>query len=183
MHQSASCQQALQRAAAVCKEALSTRLSHQVSLTLPLEDGRRLHAIDIVFDRNDLRSAAAPFLERLWTPLQRLADEYKLHYAETLDGAPHGGGSVVTDRFAPPPRCLSQLVLVGGSTKAPFVADFASRVVGRSACAGVDPEHCVALGAAIHGGLMQGTLHGGLEMSDSVYVKDLQDRVSGFQGM
>lgn len=150
--------------------------SHAVDVRLP--DSSR---IQVEFSAENLQAAASPFLERLWQPLERLADEYKVQYAERGDGRAHEGATQSQDRFAPPPRRLSQLVLVGGSTKAPLVSGFAERIAGLQGCSGVDPEVCVALGAAVHAGLMEGSVAGGLEMTDSVYVKDMQDRLSGFQ--
>ncbi len=43
----------------------------------------------------------------------------------------------------------------------------------------VDPALCVALGAAMYGGALEGTLTGGFELADGAYSWDLHDRVSG----
>lgn len=44
----------------------------------------------------------------------------------------------------------------------------------------VDPEQCVALGAAIQAGTLLG-LASGLELMDGSYVEELHARASGFQ--
>lgn len=49
------------------------------------------------------------------------------------------------------------------------------------ASADVDPEQAVAVGAALHAGLLTGAAAGGLELMDGSYVEELQGRASGFQ--
>jgi hypothetical protein len=44
----------------------------------------------------------------------------------------------------------------------------------------VDPEQCVAVGAAIQAGLLLG-LTSGVELMDGSYVEELHQRSSGFQ--
>lgn len=43
----------------------------------------------------------------------------------------------------------------------------------------VDPALCVALGAAMYGGALEGALTGGFELADGAYSWILHDRVSG----
>lgn len=43
----------------------------------------------------------------------------------------------------------------------------------------VDPALCVALGAAMYGGALEGMVTGGFELADSSYSWDLHQRVSG----
>ncbi len=45
----------------------------------------------------------------------------------------------------------------------------------------VDPAVCVALGAAMYGGALEGTLPGAVELADGAYRWDLHNRVSGLQ--
>lgn len=159
-----------------CKIALSSQGS--VECCVPSTSGT---PSTITLTVDDLTTAVEPFLDSLWQPMDRLGRDYQLAYA-----APHGASASEGPRkprgaFEPPPRRISQLVLVGGATKSPVVAEFAARTCGVAACEGVDPEHCVALGAAIQAGIMDGSVGGGLEMMDSLYVQELQGRVSGFQ--
>ena len=44
----------------------------------------------------------------------------------------------------------------------------------------VDPELCVALGATIYGGMLEGTIPGGIELADGAYSAALHDRYTGF---
>ena len=48
---------------------------------------------------------------------------------------------------------LSEIVLVGGSTRMPIVRDAVTRMFGRFPNATVDPDHAIALGAAVQAGL------------------------------
>jgi molecular chaperone DnaK (HSP70) len=158
-----------------CKIALSTQPEYEVRL----DDGKDV--VSFVMDTADLQQAAEPFLQRLWAPLQRLGEEYHLEFASY----PSGCSKPRLEQqhcFAPPPRRVTQLILVGGVMKSPIVRQFVEDVVGCTALTlGDEAEFCVALGAAVHAGIMVGDLAGGLEVADSVYVKDLQSRTSGFQ--
>lgn len=44
----------------------------------------------------------------------------------------------------------------------------------------VDPELCVALGATIYGGMIEGSIPGGIELADGAYNAALHDRHTGF---
>lgn len=174
--------QQLRAEAERCKIALSVQAS--VECAVPTPHGTPSATITVTLSLDDLLLAAAPVLERLWLPMQRLGADYQLAYAHRPDASARSqvpAAQAGQARFAPPLRTISQLVLVGGATKSPVVAAFAERVCGVAACMGVDPEHSVALGAAIQAGIMDGSVAGGLEMMDSLYVQELQGRVSGFQ--
>lgn len=176
MQADAASLQRLQQAAERCKIELSTSASSNVHVD-GLAGGASVRA---TVTSADLQHIAQPFLERVWAPLHALGEDHKLAYAQWPGGS-QPAAPASHDRFAPPLRSLSQLVLVGGATKAPLVSHFAEVVAGVSACSGVDPELCVALGAAVQAGIMDGSMAEGLEMMDSLYVKSLQGRVSGFQ--
>ncbi len=53
---------------------------------------------------------------------------------------------------------LSKVLLVGGSSRIPAVQTAVKRFTGKEPFKGVNPDECVALGAAIQGGVMQGTV-------------------------
>lgn len=173
----------LLREARTCKEALSCSSRHEVDLSSLRCVGTSTQAVRQVWGPDDVANATTPVLQRLWHPMRRLAEDYKLQYAQCPcepSSQQASANSSSADRFAPPPRRVTQLVLVGGSTKSPCIREFAKSLAGVQPCGGVDPEHAVAIGAAVHAGLMEGTISG-LEMTDSVFSKGLQDRVSGFQ--
>jgi molecular chaperone DnaK len=86
----------------------------------------------------------------------------------------------VPDKYAPPPRVVDRVVLVGAATRMPAVRELVATVTGLTPSYTVDPEHAVALGAAIHAGLLTGQLRSGLELMDGGYVADQHNAVSGF---
>src|SRR5271157_93279 len=51
---------------------------------------------------------------------------------------------------------ISRIVLVGGPTRMPIVQKFLEQAVGRPIEHGVDPMECVAMGAAVQGGVLAG---------------------------
>ncbi len=53
---------------------------------------------------------------------------------------------------------LSKVILVGGSTRIPAVVDSVRKVTGKEPFKGINPDECVALGAAIQGGVLAGDI-------------------------
>lgn len=51
---------------------------------------------------------------------------------------------------------LSQIILVGGSTRIPAVQDAVKKITGKDAHKGINPDECVAVGAAIQAGVLSG---------------------------
>ena len=51
---------------------------------------------------------------------------------------------------------IDQIVLVGGSTRMPAVADLVKEVTGKEANKGVNPDEVVAIGAALQAGVLRG---------------------------
>ena len=47
----------------------------------------------------------------------------------------------------------------------------------------MNPEECVALGAAIQAGVLVGALAGKMELADGSYSADLHAATTGFQGL
>ena len=54
---------------------------------------------------------------------------------------------------------LSKVLLVGGSTRIPAVQEAVKRFTGKEPFKGINPDECVALGAAIQGGVMGGQVN------------------------
>lgn len=54
------------------------------------------------------------------------------------------------------PNEIDQIILVGGSTRIPAVQEAVKNLVGKEPHKGVNPDECVALGAAIQGGVLSG---------------------------
>ena len=56
------------------------------------------------------------------------------------------------------PNQIDKVILVGGPTRMPIVRTFVEDIIGKPAERGVDPMECVAIGAAIQGGIMAGEI-------------------------
>ena len=54
---------------------------------------------------------------------------------------------------------LSKVILVGGSTRIPAVQDAVKRVTGKEPFKGINPDECVAIGAAIQAGVLTGEVN------------------------
>ena len=77
---------------------------------------------------------------------------------------------------------VKKVLLVGGSTRIPAVAEAISKFMGQEAHKGINPDECVACGAAIQGGVLGGDVKGvvlldvtplslGLETLGGVFTK------------
>jgi molecular chaperone DnaK len=51
---------------------------------------------------------------------------------------------------------IDKVILVGGSTRIPAVQETVKRLTGQEGYKGINPDECVALGAAIQGGILAG---------------------------
>ena len=51
---------------------------------------------------------------------------------------------------------IDKIILVGGSTRVPCVVDAVRKVAGKEPFKGINPDECVAIGAAIQGGVLGG---------------------------
>ena len=51
---------------------------------------------------------------------------------------------------------IDKVILVGGSTRIPAVQEAVKRVTGKEPFKGINPDECVAMGAAIQGGILKG---------------------------
>ncbi len=60
------------------------------------------------------------------------------------------------------PQQIDRIVFVGGPTRMPVVRAFFEEMFGRQAEMGVDPMECVAAGAAIQAGVLEGVQQGGI---------------------
>ncbi|XP_075265565.1 chaperone protein DnaK-like [Convolutriloba macropyga] len=179
----------LRTAARNAKERLSTVTETQLELP---ENYRS--AIPSV-TRQQFQDITQPLLERLWTPMAAVAADVMLEWvkkpswvgdevlktsAELLGGKSKGDlVDVVPDKYAPPPRRVTHVVLAGAATRMPAVLQLVETATGISPSLEVDPEDAVALGAAVHAGLLTGQLLGGVEMMDGGYVADQHGRATG----
>ena len=54
---------------------------------------------------------------------------------------------------------ISKVILVGGSTRIPAVQDAVKKITGKDPFKGINPDECVAVGAAIQAGVLTGEVH------------------------
>ena len=55
---------------------------------------------------------------------------------------------------------ISKVLLVGGSTRIPAVQEEVKKLTGKDGFKGINPDECVAVGAAIQGGVLGGDVKG-----------------------
>ena len=58
------------------------------------------------------------------------------------------------------PSEISKVLLVGGSSRIPAVQEMVKSLVGKEGFKGINPDECVAIGAAIQGGVLGGDVQG-----------------------
>ena len=58
------------------------------------------------------------------------------------------------------PSDISKVLLVGGSSRIPAVQDMVKSLIGKEGFKGINPDECVAIGAAIQGGVLSGDKEG-----------------------
>ena len=67
-------------------------------------------------------------------------------------------------RPCPTPACtasdISKVLLVGGSSRIPAVQEAVKKLTGKEGFKGINPDECVAIGAAIQGGVLGGDVKG-----------------------
>jgi molecular chaperone DnaK len=115
------------------KIELSTTLSTQINLPyITQKEGNPLH-IDVELTRAKLEQLIEPTLKRLDPIMQRAVKDAKLS-----------------------PSQVDKVILVGGPTRMPSVQDRFKKFFGKEPEHSVDPMECVAIGAAIQGGIIAG---------------------------
>ena len=54
---------------------------------------------------------------------------------------------------------IDKVLLVGGSTRIPYIQELVKKELGQEPSKGINPDECVAMGAAIHGGVLTGEVN------------------------
>ncbi|MDR3375141.1 MAG: molecular chaperone HscC [Ancalomicrobiaceae bacterium] len=114
----------LVRFAETLKIELSARQTVSYGFELP---GR---ALEGSFERAEFEAIVKPLLMRLRHPLERAISDARLDPAQ-----------------------IAQVVMVGGATRMPAVRSLVARLFGRLPLTHLNPDHLVALGAAVQAGL------------------------------
>ncbi len=125
--------QRLRDSAEIAKIELSNVLTTDVNLPYitATSDGPK-HLL-IKLSRAQLEELVKPIIERCRKPMEQALRDAKLT-----------------------PKDIAKVILVGGPTRMPAVQKFVEEVVGNKLERGVDPMECVAMGAAIQGGVLAG---------------------------
>jgi molecular chaperone DnaK len=115
------------------KIELSTTVSTQINLPyLTQKEGNPLH-LEVELTRAKLEQLIEPTLKRLDPIMARAVKDAKISTAE-----------------------VDKVILVGGPTRMPSVQDRFKKFFGKEPEHSVDPMECVAIGAAIQGGIIAG---------------------------
>ena len=125
--------QRLREAAEKAKIELSTVLDTEITLPYitATHDGPK--HLTMKLTRAQLEKLVDPIIKRCKKPVEQALSDAKLKPAD-----------------------ISKVVLVGGPTRMPTVQRFVEGIMGPKTEGGVDPMECVALGAAIQGGVLAG---------------------------
>ncbi len=123
----------LKDAAENAKIELSTLLTTDINLPFIASDASGPKHLHITLTRAKLEQLATPIVERIREPILRTLKDAKLE-----------------------PKDITKIILIGGQTRMPLVKKFVEDLLGKPAERGVDPMECVAVGAAIQGGVLAG---------------------------
>ena len=119
----------VREAAEKAKRELSGQLSTQVMLPFLTQDKSGPHHMDITVTRAQFEGMTRDLVERTAGPVSQVMTDAGLTMAQ-----------------------LSQVLLVGGSTRMPAVQEMVRKMTGKTPSHAVNPDECVALGAALQGG-------------------------------
>ena len=72
------------------------------------------------------------------------------------------------------PSDISKVLLVGGSSRIPAVQDMVKSLVGKEGFKGINPDECVAIGAAIQGGVLGGVCTRLIERNTTIPTRKSQ---------
>ena len=128
--------QALQRlteASEKAKMELSTVTQTQISLPFITATAEGPKHIDSTLTRAKFEELCADLIDRCKTPVQNSLRDAKLSLAE-----------------------VDEVILVGGSTRIPAVAQLVRTLTGKEPNVSVNPDEVVALGAAVQAGVLSG---------------------------
>ena len=125
--------QRLKEAAEKAKIELSGMTTTAVNLPYITADATGPKHLDVTLSRAKFNELTADLVERTMKPVrQAMAD----------------AGLTASD--------LDKVLLVGGSTRIPAVQEAVKSITGKEGFKGINPDECVAVGAAIQGGVLTG---------------------------
>jgi molecular chaperone DnaK len=125
--------QRLKEAAEKAKCELSTQLEATINLPFITADASGPKHLQMTITRSKLESLCDPVFERLKAPCYRAMEDAKLD-----------------------PKNITEVLLVGGSTRIPKVQTIAREVFAKEPNKSLNPDEVVALGAAIQAAVLSG---------------------------
>lgn len=142
-----SAMQRLREEAEKAKKELSSSVTTNINLPFIAMSKDGPHHIDITLSRQTFNELTADLVDRTITPVEN-----------TL----HDAGLSKTD--------INMVLLVGGSTRIPAVADKVRQLMGKEPSRNLNPDECVALGAAVQGGKLGNQLQAGSAASEIILM-------------
>ena len=125
--------QRLKEAAEKAKIELSSVLTTNINLPFITADASGPKHLDMTLTRAKFEEMTADLVEKTLEPLQEALKDAGLTTSE-----------------------IDKVILVGGSTRIPAVQEAVKRVTGKEPHKGINPDECVAIGAAIQAGVLGG---------------------------
>lgn len=128
--------QRLREAAEKAKIELSTTLTSEVNLPFITmgSDGSPKNLINNL-TRAKLEELVDPIVKKCGSPMEQALKDAKMTKGD-----------------------INKIILVGGPTRMPIVQKFVENYLGKEIERGIDPMECVAMGAAIQGGVLAGEI-------------------------
>lgn len=142
-----SAMQRLREEAEKSKKELSSSVTTNINLPFIAMSKDGPHHIDITLSRQTFNELTADLVDRTITP---------------VENALHDAGLSKTD--------INMVLLVGGSTRIPAVADKVRQLMGKEPSRNLNPDECVALGAAVQGGKLGNQLQAGSAASEIILM-------------
>ena len=125
--------QRLKEAAEKAKIELSGMTTTNVNLPYITADATGPKHLDVTITRAKFNELTADLVERTLKPVRQAMSDAGLKPAD-----------------------LDKVLLVGGSTRIPAVQEAVKGITGKDGFKGINPDECVAVGAAIQGGVLTG---------------------------
>ena len=125
--------QRLREAAEKAKIELSGMTTTAVNLPYITADATGPKHLDVTLSRAKFNEMTADLVERTMKPVRQAMNDAGLKASD-----------------------LHKVLLVGGSTRIPAVQEAVKGITGKEGFKGINPDECVALGAAIQGGVLTG---------------------------
>ena len=125
--------QRLKEMAEKAKIELSGMTTTNINIPFITADATGPKHLDVDLTRQKFDALTRDLVEQTITPLKKAMEDAKLSYSD-----------------------IDKVVLVGGSTRIPAVIDEVRKVTGKEPFKGINPDECVAIGAAIQGGVLSG---------------------------